>query len=126
MDNKELFDLRMSEMMRLQKELQAAHPEWGGLNPQQGLRQLLWMVGEIGEVIDVVKKADRAEYMNGTDLRDHFVEEFCDVMMYLVDTMLCYGIDPAEFAHAYRKKAAYNLKRDYEGANQKKYGPKKG
>ena len=111
--------------MDFQKRLAEAHPEWGGHSPEQGLRQLLWMVGELGEVIDVVKKADRERYMTSTDVREHFVEEFCDVAMYFVDTLLCYGITAEEFSAAYKKKAEYNLIRDYLAANNKKYGKAK-
>ena len=119
------LDLRIGELMDLQRALAEAHPEWGGHHPEQGLRQMLWMVGELGEVIDVVKKASLERYMTATEVREHFVEEFCDVVMYLVDAMLCYGVTAEEFSAAYKKKSAYNLIRDYDAANSRKYGESK-
>ena len=43
--------------------------------------------------------------------REHFVEELCDVLMYLNDVMLCYGISPEEMEQVYRAKHARNMKR---------------
>ncbi len=119
-DNK--LDLRISELMQMQQALYEKNPHWGKFEPDKGFYQLLWMVGELGEVIDVVKKAPRERYMQPTDVREHFVEEFTDVLMYFVDTLLCYGITAEELSAAYRKKFEYNMIRDYVGANAKKYG----
>lgn len=68
---------------------------------------MLWMVGEIGEVVDIVKK-------NGDvnkDLRKHLVEEMADVLMYYNDVLLCYGISEEELKEAYTTKFERNMKR---------------
>lgn len=116
--------LGMAEMLEIQRRLHDAHPEWGGLTTEQGVRQLLWMVGEIGEVIDVVKKAPEERYMSPGKVREHFVEEFCDVLMYFVDALICYGVTAEEFSAEYRKKADYDLIRDYVSQNEAVYGEK--
>ena len=49
---------------------------------------LLWMMDEAGEVGDVIRKQGLEE----PEVRRHFVEEMCDVMMYFNDLMNCFGI----------------------------------
>jgi len=115
-------DLQISDMLALQRALQDMHPEWGGNIPQLGRRQLLWLVGELGEVIDVVKKV-RPEQLTTPGLaRSRLVEELADVAMYFHDVLSCYGISAAEFSQAYYDKMQRNLHRDYAGDNKKRYG----
>nr|MBR4282043.1 hypothetical protein [Clostridia bacterium] len=44
-------------------------------------------------------------------IRNEFVEEMADVLMYFNDVLLCYGITPAGFEKIYRVKHERNLKR---------------
>ena len=111
-------DLKISEMLEMQKNLLAKHPNWRPHCPDTGIRQLLWMVGELGEVIDVIKKKSEEEYMSPGPLREHLLEEFTDVMMYLNDALLCYGITPEEISQAYLKKHEWNMVRDYVRENK--------
>jgi hypothetical protein len=60
---------------------------------------------------DIIKKEGDEAIMTDPETRRHFVEELADVIMYLGDAMLCYGITEAEFAKEYRDKANYNLTR---------------
>ena len=47
----------MSEMQEMQKALQDKYKDkWEPICPETGQNKLLWMIGEIGEVIDIVKK----------------------------------------------------------------------
>ncbi|MDY5911927.1 MAG: hypothetical protein SPJ62_07990 [Inconstantimicrobium porci] len=39
--------------------------------------------------------------MEDDEVRKHFIEEMCDVMMYFNDVMLCYDIKPKEFIDIY-------------------------
>ena len=41
----------------------------------------------------------------------HFVEELCDVYMYLASTAMCYGITPQELAHTFVEKHRRNMQR---------------
>jgi len=108
------MDLKISEMLEMQRALLAENPQWGAHTPENGVRQLLWLAGELGEVIDVVKKQKIEEYMASGASREHFVEEFCDVLMYFIDCLDCYKISPEELSEAYKKKFGFNMTRDWE------------
>ena len=56
---------------------------------------------------DVIKKQGLEE----PEMRRHFVEEMCDVMMYFNDLMICFGISPDELAEQYRAKHRHNMTR---------------
>ena len=49
--------------------------------------------------------------MDDPQVRRHFVEEMCDVMMYFSDVMLCFGVTPEELADIYMQKHERNMKR---------------
>ena len=68
---------------------------------------LLWMMDEAGEVGDVIRKQGLEE----PEVRRHFVEEMCDVMMYFNDLMICFGIASDELAEQYRAKHRRNMTR---------------
>lgn len=70
---------------------------------------MLWMIGEIGEVIDVIKK--HGEEKACTEKRESLVEELADVLMYYNDVLLCYGISVEELKSAYVKKFGTNMNR---------------
>lgn len=102
----------LNRMHDIQKELQAKYlDKWGGLSPERSVRTLLWMMGEAGEVADIIKKKGEAAIMNDPAIRRDFVEEMCDVLMYFNDLMLCYGISPEELEDIYEEKHARNMKR---------------
>ncbi len=61
------------------------------------------MIGEIGEVIDIVKKYGGERATSEPELRKELVEELADVLMYYNDVMLCYGITAEELKDAYKK-----------------------
>ena len=42
---------------------------WKPINPERGKDQLLWMIGEIGEVIDIIKKNGGDSASQDKDLR---------------------------------------------------------
>ena len=81
------------------------------MGPDRGKDQLLWMIGEIGEVVDIVKKHGGEAASRDEALRGHLVEELADVLMYYNDVMLCYGITPEELKAAYTEKFENNMKR---------------
>ena len=50
-------DFSINEMQKMQRDLQEKYKDkWEPIGPETGKNKLLWMVGEIGEVIDIVKK----------------------------------------------------------------------
>ncbi len=107
------MDLRISDLIAMQTELQALHPEWGGIYPERTKDQLLWGVAEMGEVIDIFKKRGADGIMNDPETRQHFIEEMADVIMYLTDILLCCNISAEEYSQVHAQKHARNTKRDY-------------
>ena len=100
------------EMQNIQKELQEKYlDKWGGLYPEKGVRMLLWMFCEAGEVADAIKKTSTEDLLADTPQRRHFIEEMCDVMMYFNDVMLCYKITPEELEEISWEKHRRNMER---------------
>ncbi len=107
-----MTDFGLIEMQEIQKQLQEKYKEkWGGLSPEIAREQLLWMLIEVGEVADIIKKSGDNEIIHNKGVRNHFVEEMCDVLMYFNDVMLCYGISPEEFKKVYLEKHRRNMER---------------
>ncbi len=105
-------ELTVDEMQRLQRELHEAYgDDWAPLCPDQAIPSFLWMLGEAGEVIDVMKKEGIDAVIHDPDTHAFFTEEVCDVLMYLMDTMLCLSVTPEEIADAFRQKQQKNLHR---------------
>ena len=100
------------EMQDIQRELQEKYKDkWGGLSPEIARSQLLWMMIETGEMADVIKKDGDRAIVSDPEVRRHFIEETCDVLMYLNDVLLCYGITPEELEKVYLEKHARNMAR---------------
>ena len=59
------------------------------------------MIGEIGVVIDIVKKNGGKKASTDERLRKDLIEEMADVLMYYNDVMLCYGITTDELRQAF-------------------------
>ncbi|MCI8600540.1 MAG: DUF550 domain-containing protein [Oscillospiraceae bacterium] len=118
MDGQQKKDIAFEEMFALQRALHDAHPDWGGLPPELAQSKLLWAFEEMGEIVAIFKKKGYQEILGQGGVRSCFLEEVCDVLMYLNDMMLALGVTPEEIAGAYRGKFRYNLKRDWESQNQ--------
>ena len=104
--------MTMDDVLDMQKELHARYGRvWEGLTPETGKHSLLWMIGEISEVADIVKKNGEEAALSTPELRAHLVEEMADVLMYYGDVMLCYGITSADLEKAYRTKHERNMNR---------------
>ncbi len=104
------FDFSM--MQQMQKELHAKYDRlWGAIGPEQGKDMLLWTYGELSEMGDILKKEGVQAVMGSPTVRAHFIEEFCDVLMYLNDICICFGITPEDIETAYQAKHQRNLNR---------------
>lgn len=102
----------IAEMQSMQKALQEKYKDkWEPICPEVGQNKLLWMVGEIGEVIDIVKKNGGVRASVDEKIRGDLIEEMADVLMYFNDVMLCYGISEEEMKSAYQNKFERNMKR---------------
>ena len=66
-----MSDFGMNEMQEMQKALQEKYKQkWEPICPATGQNKLLWMIGEVGEVIDIVKKNGAADTVEKEDLRN--------------------------------------------------------
>ena len=107
-----MTDFSINEMLDMQKRLQDKYKDkWEKISPEVGKHKLLWMIGEIGEVIDIVKKHGDVKASNDSELRKDLVEEMADVLMYYNDVMLCFGISADELKQAYTAKFEKNMTR---------------
>lgn len=107
-----MSNFSINEMQLMQKELQDKYKEkWERICPETGKNKFLWMIGEIGEVIDIIKKNGDKSAVADSSVREHLIEEMADVLMYYNDVMLCYGITEDELKQAYIEKFQKNMKR---------------
>ncbi len=107
-------DIKISDMMKMQKELWELNKDiWSPMEAKYGRNFLLWMIEEMGEAISVIKKKGDNAIMENLEIRKHFVEEMSDVLMYYTETLLRYGITPEEISSAYIEKHNKNMNRNY-------------
>ena len=107
-----MSNFSINEMQSMQKELQDKYKEkWERICPETGKIKFFWMIGEIGEVIDIIKKNGDKSTVADSSVREHLIEEMADVLMYYNDVMLCYGITEDELKQAYIEKFQKNMKR---------------
>ena len=105
-------DFTVNEMRAMQEALQEKYKgQWEPIGPATGKNKLLWMIGEIGEVIDIIKKNGAQKAVLDRVIRKDLVEELADVLMYYNDVLLCYGITAEELKESYTKKFEKNMKR---------------
>ena len=107
-----MADFTINEMQEMQKKLQDKYKDkWEPIGPETGKNKLLWMIGEIGEVIDIVKKNGGTKASADPKIRSLLIEEMADVLMYYNDVMQCFGITSDELKEAYESKFETNMKR---------------
>ena len=107
-----MADFSIQEMQEMQSLLQSQYKDkWEPIGPETGKNKLLWMIGEIGEVIDIVKKHGGTTAASDPSCRSDLIEELADVLMYYNDVLLCYGITPDELKQSYTAKFEKNMKR---------------
>lgn len=105
-------DFGINEMRSMQIALQEKYKDkWEKISPETGKNKLLWMIGEIGEVIDIIKKHGSKASEPENSERGHLIEELADVLMYYNDVLLCYGISADELKAAYTEKFKRNMDR---------------
>ncbi len=102
----------VEEMLELQRKLQEQYKDqWLPICPETGREKLFWMICEVCEVIDVVKKNGSQRIVEDGQVRAHLIEEMADVLMFYNDVLLCYGITVDELKHAYTEKMERNMTR---------------
>ena len=105
-------DFSVKDMLAMQQALQEKYKDqWEPIGPEAGKHKLLWMLGEVGEVIDIIKKNGDQRAVADAAVRQHLVEEMADVLMYYNDVLLCYGISEQELKKTYETKFQKNMTR---------------
>jgi len=108
-------DLKISEILDLSYKLWDKNKDsWAPMEPKYGRSFILYMIEEIGESIAIIKKKGEESIMNNADVREHFVEELGDTLMYFMDILNRFHISSEEFSSTYIKKFEKNMGRDYE------------
>lgn len=109
-----MSDLKISEIMAMGKKLQEKYKGvWTPLSPENGRNSLLWMMEEMGEVISIIKKRGEKDIMEDEIVREAFIAEMVDVMMFYIDTLMSFNITAEEFSEAYENKHNKNMNRDF-------------
>lgn len=107
-----LTEFTINEMLEMQRALQERYKDkWKPICPDRGKDQLLWMIGEIGEVVDIIKKHGGENACKDGELRKRLIEELADTLMYYNDILLCYGISVEDLKQSYISKFERNMKR---------------
>jgi NTP pyrophosphatase (non-canonical NTP hydrolase) len=78
-----------------------------------------WLVVEIGEAIDILKKKGVKKIMEDKQTREELIEELADCYMFLADILNRYKFSSDDFSKAYFKKMEQNFKRDYNKSKTK-------
>jgi len=108
-------DISISQMLSLSQKLYQKHKkEWRKATPENNIYWIAWLIGEIGEVIDIVKKQGTNKIMHDQKTRKAMLREITDCYMYLADILNRYKFTEKEFSQAYFQKMKYNLKRNYK------------
>lgn len=116
------MDLSISQMMKMQEALFLPHKDiWPPMEPEYGKDFMLYMIEEIGEVISILKKKGNNAIIEDPIVREAFLEEMADVLMYYHDVLLRYHVTPEEISQAFARKHATDLHRDYTAEYKEKY-----
>lgn len=93
------------QMQKIKKELQKSCDAKRESNcPQLGQNKLLWMMGEMAEVTEIVRNNGDMRIMQDTEVRKQFVEELYEVVMYVNEMMQYYDITPQDLQEVHAEK----------------------
>ena len=105
--------MEFGDFLKMQHDL-AVEKGWiWDRTPENGPFSLLWSMDELGEAISIIKKKGSYGIMENPAVREHFVEEVADHLMYIFDMMECYSITAEEFTDIYVKKYERNMGRSW-------------
>jgi|GEM_PF-3419441 len=105
--------MELADFLKMQHDL-AVEKGWiWDRTPENGPFSLLWSMDELGEAISIIKKKGSFGIMENPSVREHFIEEVADHLMYVFDMMECYSITAEEFTDVYVKKFERNLGRSW-------------
>lgn len=116
------MDLKISDMLAMQKALYTLHEgEWFPLEPEYGRNYILFMIEEIGETIAILKKKGDRSVLDDSNVREAFLEEMADALMYYNDILLRYHVTAEEISEAYVRKHTRNTGRNFAEEYKEKY-----
>ncbi|HAG44771.1 MAG TPA: nucleotide pyrophosphohydrolase [Clostridium sp.] len=102
-------------MLKFSKTLWEKNKDnWSPMEPKYGKSFILYMIEEIGEVISIVKKKGKDEIMDNNEVRERFIEEMGDVLMYYMDVLNRFNVTSEGFSKIYLNKYISNMDRNYE------------
>ena len=112
-------NITIKEMLDLSNKLHKKYEACWDNSPESNINWVCWLVGEVGEVIDIIKKKGADKIMNDETVRREMLLEITDCYMYLADITNRYKFTAEEFSKAYNEKMDYNLGRDYTKSTTK-------
>ena len=112
-------NITIKEMLDLSDKLHDKYKDCWDNSPESNINWVCWLVGEVGEVIDIIKKKGADKIMNDETIRREMLLEITDCYMYLADIINRYKFTAEEFSEAYNEKMDYNLGRDYTKSTTK-------
>ncbi len=116
------MDLCLSKILQTQQELYELHKqEWNPREPAFGKDHILYMVEEIGEAIAILKKKGHEAIMEDSAVREAFLGEMSDILMYYSAVLLCFQVSPEEFTQAFERIHARNMGRNYAAEYKELY-----
>lgn len=116
------MDLSISQMMQMQKKLFEPHKDtWHPMEPEFGKDFILYMIEEIGEAIAVIKKKGSTAIMEDGSVREAFLSEMADILMYYHDVLLRYHVTPEEISEAFVRKHNIDMNRNYSSEYKEQY-----
>ena len=111
--------ITIKKMMEFSEQLHKKHEDYWDNSPESNINWVCWLIGEIGEVIDIIKKKGTDKIMNDESTRFEMLKEIADCYMYLADILNRYKFTAEEFSKIYQAKMNYNLNRDYRKSKTK-------
>ena len=103
--NESKKDLNISELKEMQLKLYELNKEkWNDMEPKYAKDHILYMIEEIGECVSIIKKKKIENVMNDEHIRNRFIEELGDVLMYYIEVMNRLDISAEEFTKVYMEK----------------------
>lgn len=98
-------NLKISDMLNLSYKLWEKHSDtWAPMKPEYAETFIFYLIEEIGESIAIIKKKGEAEIMNTPEIKEHFVEELGDVLMYFMNVLNRFNMSHEEFSKVYLEK----------------------
>ncbi|MBP6866426.1 MAG: nucleotide pyrophosphohydrolase [Candidatus Pacebacteria bacterium] len=114
-------NISVDKMLSLSKELYEKNKDkWPAMDPETGLAWVAYLVAEVGEVIDIIKKKKTEQIVSNPEVRLEMLEEIADCYMYLADILNSFHFTSEEFSLVYQEKMEKNMQRSYVSHPTKK------